>query len=454
MSKLEKLKGLINLKGDLFATVLSFGTQIVIKLGASLILTRILRPEAYGIITILMSVTFVIEMIADVNVTLFIIRDKNGEAPRYLNTAWTIAFGRAIVNSVFLFLFAPLISQYVYHTPALTNPLRFISLWFVVAALQSMSFPIAIRRKRSRIIMYSELGATFLSSSFAVIYCYYSRDYWGLIYATLLNRALLTVMTHMYYPELRPRPFFDLAAAREILGFTKFTMPSSLITLALSQFDKIAFLRLFDLSLLGIYGLASNIAAPIESLITKISQAVLYPRCAHDFRTDPDTYWIKYYRDNIKVFASMMIAPAAIGGGARLLIAVLYDSRYATAGPILQALMLKAMLLAIASPAEDLLIATGETQVILVGNIFRAIGMVVASLTGYYFFGFMGFAYGIALSGLPPLIYYLWLQNRKRILIPKYEVYKAAFICGIALLAYAGSSLLMVIWPITRIRFG
>src|SRR5580704_11354961 len=152
MSKLEKLKGLINLKGDLFATVASFGAQAVIKLGASLILTRILRPEAYGIITILMSVTFVIEMIADVNVTLFIIRDKNGEEPRYLNTAWTIAFGRAIVNSVFLFLFAPLISQYVYHTPALTNPLRFISLWFVVAALQSMSFPIAIRRKRSRII--------------------------------------------------------------------------------------------------------------------------------------------------------------------------------------------------------------------------------------------------------------------------------------------------------------
>jgi O-antigen/teichoic acid export membrane protein len=131
---------------------------------------------------------------------------------------------------------------------------------------------------------------------------------------------------------------------------------------------------------------------------------------------------------------------------------VLYDSRYAMAGPILQALMLRAMLLAVASPAEDLLIAAGETQVILVGNVFRAIGMVVASLTGYYFFGFMGFAYGVAVSGLPPLIYYLWLQNRKKILIPKYELYRAAFICGIALLAYAGTSLLMMIWPITRIR--
>jgi len=296
------------------------------------------------------------------------------------------------------------------------------------------------------------LGATFFSSCFAVIYCYFFRDYWGLIYATVLNRAALTVMTYFYYPELRPKLQMDLAAAREILGFTKFTMPSSLITLALSQFDKIAFLRLFELNRLGIYGLASNISAPIESLITKISQMVLYPRCTHDFRTDPEGYWIKYYTNNIKVFISILIVPAAIGGGARFLIALLYDPRYALAGPILQAFMLRAMLLALASPAEDLLIASGETQVILIGNIFRAIGMLAASLTGYYLFGFMGFVYGVALSGLPPLLYYLWLQNRKRILIVKYEMYKVAFVCGIAVTAYVASSLLLNIWPIARIR--
>ena len=442
----------INLKGDLFATAASFGAQSVIKLGSSLILTRILRPEAYGILTILMSVTFVIELIGDINVSLFIIRDRNAEEPKYLNTAWTLQLARASLNSVVLFFCAPLIATYVYHAPALIQPLRFISIWFVLAGLQSMSFPIAIRRKRSRIIVYSELAATVLSSTFAVIYCYYSRDYWGLIYATVLNRAVFTVMTHLYYPELRPKLQMDWVAAREILGFTKFTMPSSMITLALSQFDKIAFLRFFDLHLLGIYGLAGNIAAPIESLITKISQMVLYPRCAHDFRTNRDTYWIKYYTDNIRVFVSMLIIPAAIGGGARLLITVLYDSRYALAGPILQALMLRAMLLAVASPAEDLLIATGETQVILIGNVCRAVGMLVASLTGYYFFGFMGFVYGVALSGLPPLIYYLRLQGQKKILIAKYELYKVAFVCGIALIAYIGSSLILMVWPITRIR--
>jgi Pyruvate/2-oxoacid:ferredoxin oxidoreductase gamma subunit len=78
--------------------------------------------------------------------------------------------------------------------------------------------------------------------------------------------------------------------------------------------------------------------------------------------------------------------------------------------------------------------------------------MLIASLAGYYLFGFMGFVYGVALSGLAPLIYYLRLQSKKRILIPKYELYKVAFLCGVALTVYLGSSLLMSLWPVTRIR--
>ena len=48
------------------------------------------------------------------------------------------------------------------------------------------------------------------------------------------------------------------------------------------------------------------------------------------------------------------------------------------------------------------MIASGETQVILIGNVFRALSMFAASIAGYYLYGFIGFTYGAALSGLPP----------------------------------------------------
>src|SRR5262249_28725641 len=157
-------------------------------------------------------------------------------------------------------------------------------------------------------------------------------------------------------------------------------MPSSILTLVLSQFDRAAFLRLFDLQLLGLYGLAGNIASPIEGLISKVSQMVLYPRCAHNFRADPHSFARKYYQENVKLFISILAAPAAVGGAARLIVAVLFDPRYAGAAAVLQAFMVRATLLSFASPAEDMLIATGESRIILIGNIFRALWIVGGSL--------------------------------------------------------------------------
>jgi lipopolysaccharide exporter len=426
--------------------------QALVRLVSSLILTRVLLPEAYGIITILFSILFVISNIVDTNVTLFIVRDKNAEQPRYLNTAWTMRFIRSFLSGAVLFVCAPLIATKIYDLPNLILPLRVFSLWFVIDGFESLAFALAIRRKQARLQMYSELAATVLSTSFAVVYCYRYHTFWGIAFAMLLNRLIMTVLSHLFYRELRPRFFIDLAAAREILVYSKFTVPSSFLTLALNQFDKVVFLRLFDLRLLGIYGLAGNIAGSIEALIGKISQAVLYPRCAHNFRENPDTATKRYYTENTKLFAGILAMPAAICGAAHLLITLLYDSRYSEAGSVLQALAIRAVLLSLASPAEDLLISAGQFHVILVGNVLRTAWIILGSLVGYYFLGFLGFVYGLSLSGLPPLLYYWWLQKSKGMLIVKYELYKVTFALGVAVTSYMGSALILALFPGFRIK--
>jgi len=442
---------MINLRGDLFATAFTFFAQGVIKFGSTLILTRILRPEAYGIVTIVTSVIFIVGMISDVGMSVFIVRDPRGEDPRYLNTAWTIRLVRALINAALTLACAGLIAR-LYFAPALTLPLRVFSLWFIIDGFESTAFPLAIRRRNSRIVLYCELLATLIATIFSVVYCYFSRDFWGIVYGTLLNRLLLVVMSHGFYRELRPRLQYDRTAARDIFKYTRFVMPSSILTLLLDQFDKAAFLRLFDLPLLGIYGLAGNIAAPIEGLINRVSQMVVYPRCAHNFRTDRSTYALRYYTENLRLFAGTLALPAAVGGAGPLIVTLLYDPRYHRAGAVLQAFMVRATLSALASPAEQVLVAAGEVRVMLIGNLLRAIWVPVACLMGYHLFGFMGFAYGTALSALPALSYYLRMQWRKDFLIVRYEVYKLLYVCAVAALAYLASSVLLATVPISRIR--
>lgn len=444
---------LINFKNDLFATTFSFVAQAAIRLVSSLILTRILRPQAYGIITIMVSVLFVIGNIVDTNVILFVVRDKNAEQPRYLNTAWTLRVSRSLLSALALFVCAPLISDKIYHLPDLTLPLQVFSVWFVIDGFESMAFPLAVRRKQARIQMYCELVAAVISTSFSIVYCYYTRTFWGIAFAILLSRAIMTALSWVFFSDQRLRFQVDWTAAREILSYSKFTIPSSMLTLCMNQFDKVVFLRLFDLRTLGVYGLASNIAGSVEALITKISQAVLYPRCAHNYRTDPDTLAVKYYRENTKILAAIIGMPALVGGAGRLLIALLYDPRYAQAGMVLEALMVRSVLLSLASPAEDLLISAGAYHVILTGNVLRTIWIFAGSLGGYYLFGFTGFIYGFASSGLPPLLYYLWLQKAKGLLMIRYELLRVGFAVAAGSASFAASGLLLSLWHVSRVRF-
>jgi lipopolysaccharide exporter len=446
------LPKVINFRGDLFATAFTFGVQALLRLFSSLILTRILLPEAYGTLTILLSVLYLIANILDTNVSLFIVRDKNAEQPRYLNTAWTMRLCRSLLSGAVLFVGAPLIATKVYNLPDLILPLRVFSLWFLIDGFESMGFALAIRRKQARLQMYSDLAASAVSTIFSIVYCYLYHTFWGMAFGILLNRLIMTVLSHQFYRELRPRLFIDLAAAREILVYSKYTIPSSLLSLGLNQFDKIVFLRLFDLRLLGIYGLAGNIAGSIESLISRISQAVLYPRCAHNFRDNPVTATKRYYTENTKLFAGILAMPAALAGAAHLIITLLYDPRYSEAGSVLQALAIRAVLLSFASPAEDLLISAGQFHVILAGNVLRASWIVLASLVGYYFFGFLGFVYGLSLSGLPPLAYYLWLQKSKGMLIVKYELYKVAFALAVGVTSYMGCALFLALFHGLRVK--
>jgi O-antigen/teichoic acid export membrane protein len=434
------------LNSDLFATVFTFAVQGAVKLGSSVVMTRMLRPEAWGVITILMAILFVVEMIADMALTVVLIRHEKGDDPRYVNTAWTLRFMRAVLNGAVVFFGAPLIAH-LYASPELTAPLRVSSLWFPLAALESMSFPMAIRRKNSRIVVYAELTALIVSTIFTILYTYYSRDFWGMVYGTLLNRGLMSLMSYRVSPELRPRLQLDRQAARDLLDYSRLSMPSSLLTLALSQFDKVVLLRLFDLHLLGLYGVASNIASQVEALIEKISHLVLYPRCADEFRINPGGFSAACYRATARQVWTMLLPPALVGGGARLLIAILYDARYAQTGPILQALMLRVALLAVAAAPLSMLVAAGVYRSFLVGNVYRCVATVVGAVIGYYLFGFMGFVYGTALNALPPLLYFLWMLRKQGFLIVKYEFHRVAFFLAVATSTYLLSDLLLRLLP-------
>jgi O-antigen/teichoic acid export membrane protein len=434
-------KKMINLRGSLLTTVISFAGTALIRLVSSVILTRILNPEVYGVIATLMSIAVAIEMLSDIGVLGLAIRHQKGDDRVFLNSMWTIRLVRGIFNGTLLFVCAPWIAS-LYNTPVLADALRIYSLSFVLHGMESMAFILAVRRQKVYIVNYTELVCSLVTVPFVVFVSLHTRDYHGILYGMLLNRLLVTTCSYFFFKEERPKPQIDRQYAKDLFNFTKFVAPSSAIAFLIGQFDRIIFLRLYDLRLFGLYGLAGNVSGSAVGLVEKIARSVLYPRCAEDVRNDRSTAHLRYYRANVKIWLVILTLPAFGAGAADLIVQILYDPRYDFAGTILRAFLVAGMIKAIAAPAENLLVAAGHNRVVLIGNVLRISWIVPGCLLGNHFWGFTGFLYVMMLESLPAMVYLLWLQYRDGMMVVRYELMKFGYMAALFSFTWFASSLI------------
>ena len=429
---MRSISRLLNVRGELFSSTMTYSLSAFIKLGSSLILTRLLNPDAYGVIGILFSVAFTLELLSDVGTTGLLIRHARGDEVRFIHTLWTIRLIRSCVNFLLLYALAPSIAR-IYELPLLTDALRLFSLWFPLVALESMGFILAQRNQRSRIGSYVELGANAVMTVFVIGLAAVINDHNIFIYGTLLQRVIIVVASHCLYRDVGVGFALDREALKEQFHFGKFVFPSSLLTIVLSQYDKIVLLKFCDLATLGIYGLAGNMIGPVAGLINHNCKQILYPRCAEYFRASRESAAHRFYSENAKLLALVSLFPMVIAGFSESIVALLYDSRYQGAGTILMVLALGCFTIAFHAASENLLVASGRTGTVLGANIVRLLTGVPLSLVGLYGFGFQGFIWGGLLGAVPLSCYYYRIQRRDGLLDLRAEFRR--FVAGMAVFA-------------------
>ena len=427
---------ILNFRTELFASTFSFGATAFIRLGSSLVLTRLLSPDAYGIFGILLSFLFMIEMLSDVGTLGLLIRHPRGDERRFVHTLWTIRLIRSVTNFAVLLLAAPLIAS-IYHTPALKDALRLLSIWFLLNGVESMSFGLAMRHQRARLSNYNELASNVVMTLFVIGMAFLLRNHYALILGALLQRLLLVVASHFYYRDIGVRFAFDREARRDQFQFARVVIPSSILTIVLSQYDKVVLARLFNLTLLGVYSIAANMVGMLTGVMMHNARFVLYARCSAYFRSNRSTAAHRYYTENLRLFAVGALPPAILAGFAPLVIAILYDPRYINAGRILTVLALGCIIAAFQNASENLLVASGKTRVVLGANIVRIASLIPAVVLGYHFFGFEGFLWCTTAATLPPLLYFYWEQWRSRLLEPLREL-SGFGLCTVVFLACFG----------------
>jgi O-antigen/teichoic acid export membrane protein len=149
-----------------------------------------------------------------------------------------------------------------------------------------------------------------------------------------------------------------------------------------------------------------------------------------------------------------VIPPALVAGFSQSIVAILYDGRYAMAGTVLMVLGLGAVIAAFQNASENLLVAFGRTQIVLVANIIRLCSTIPASFAGYFLFGFDGFIWFNLLATIPLMLYFFRQQEKYGLLSWVNELTRLAIAGIIFLLSLAASHLVLTYIPADWLHLG
>ena len=265
--------------------------------------------------------------------------------------------------------------------PPLTAALGFS---LVLHGLESTATALNVRLLNYRPLVLVDLIIKIISTPVMIGYAIISPTVWALVIGGLVSGLLRTVLSHTVVPGPRMSLAWDKTLVQEMVHFGKWITVSSIASFVASQSDVILFGLLLPSSFVGIYFLAKTLIDTAEGLLERLNGALTLPVLGEVLRHNPENLRDRYYRFRLPID----VVAAACGGfvfvTANQIIGILYDARYAEAGPILRLLALGLAIYPF-QIIRSAFTAVGNTRTVANVTIIQAGSVVLFLLIGLFY---------------------------------------------------------------------
>ncbi|MEM9014154.1 MAG: oligosaccharide flippase family protein [Pseudomonadota bacterium] len=227
--------------------VAGFGFQNILRLISNLILTRLLVPEAFGLMSVAVSFSIWAAMLTDIGIGASVVRSANADKPSFLRTAWVMQIARNVAIGVFILISALVVTglrslgivgeQSIFADPIL--PWIMVAMGFQVMStgFTSMNMSLASRRLMMGRLVALEISGQLIAMACTIGFALAGFGVWSLVIGLTASGAFSTVISHFIFPGPKMRPQFDRAFAAEIFHFGKWLIIASSFGFLLNRGD-------------------------------------------------------------------------------------------------------------------------------------------------------------------------------------------------------------------------
>lgn len=391
----------------------AYGASQVLRLGSNLVLTRLLFPEAFGIMALVTVVLVGLQMFSDAGIGPAISRSPRGDEPAFLDTAYTVN----VIRGLLLWLLAGALAwpaARLYGVPdlALLIPAAGISL-----ALGGFS-PTRIDTANRHLILWRvtliDLGAQAAGIAAMIVLALATGSIWALVLGAILGAAAKLLFAHLWLPGRANRFHWEGGAARELIHFGKWIFLSTACGFLLAQGDKAVLGAYLTMADLGIYNIGWFLASFPVLMAGAVVGRIMIPL----YRDHPpgasaeNRVRLRRLKLLLSVSVLLMLALVALLGVP--LVRLMYDARYLPAGTIVTAVALAQMPAVAGMGYDQAVLSAGDGRGFFLLLAARAAVQTAALLAGAHFWGLGGAlaGQGLALALSHPMIAFLAARHR------------------------------------------
>lgn len=375
-------------RSSAFTTLGYFASQ-GIRLASNLILTRLLFPEAFGMMALVSVVIAGLVNFSDAGTLPAIQQSRRGDDPAFLNTAWTIHWVRGLLLWLLICALAWPLSEF-YAEPMLVQLLPVAGLTLLIGGFNPSRVETAHRHLSLGLVTALDLASQVLGVVSMVGLAWLMDSVWALVIGGLAATTAKLLLFWAFLPGERNRPMLEPAAVQELLHFGKWIFLATVCGFLIAQGDKIVLGKSLTLDLFGIYNIGYFLASFPLLLAGTVTRSILIPLYRERPEPAAPDYDRKIRTMRFVLSGGIMAMLGAIALLGVWLVGVMYDPRFALAGPIVVVIAVSQIPQAIGLTYDQVALAAGDSRRFFlllapkaaVQTLFLTVGVMHAGLLG------------------------------------------------------------------------
>lgn len=416
--------------------------QFALRLGSNLVMTRLLVPEAYGMIAFATVFLTAMQLVTDIGIGRSIVREPDGTDPRFLRVAWTVKILRSVLVALGVLVLAGLFAVFggalsqaesVFRQPEMPYLIAMVAIAPILDGLTSTNMDAMTRSLAYRRTIPLEILSRLVSVLAMILFAQWSPTVWALLCGMLVSNLALCLLSHVALPGPRMSLAWDDDIATRLWRFGKWIIGSSALTFVTRNADKFVLGALVSSTSFGLYAIAQIWVGIGHAVVDTVIGKVGFPAAAEILRERPQDARRGLRRGLHMIDAACLALFLGLALLGQWLVDTLYVETYAGAGALIQ-LLAPGLLALRFRMLGNVVLASGDSRSIFHVALIGAVATVAGLAIGAHMAGMAGAITGLLLARLVPLPFLL--TRSARFFGPVQTAYDAGWIglCAVATL--------------------